>query len=614
MLIDYQENSLELILPLLKDLVREGEINDMWLFNRGIDNILNMKQDPMEEVESLLSLLSPFNAKSLENFEKVYPREGGINNGLRGGITHNGGYQELAYLYAAVGDLDRVIQSTDSVIKYNSNYWQLHTYNNGYNILGYLLQFDHYEKAELYLNYLLSKTGYDEIQFYSFLLDRTGYLKTAFNYGFDYNPGLSMLPFDKVEWIFDAYEQSASSIPNLDERRFYKAHCFKLRGLYMDRNRRDGKINASIDEINRWFDSAIEEYESLESSFLDKSIDINYRYFGNGPRSKNWTKKYYFLYPDQLSDGFFSGRVTSNAFIKYILDNDLLSNLYTSVDDLESINDWLANYYEYTPFQDPFRNLDPLDLELLTRYFQAIKLHSNYEDFDNTFFNLLLANGYFDLAKFEGGYSFFEAINYSKLQVMANRWEYVNFTFIYNQILKMAKYLAAENMHDHAMDLIELLPNNNYKSIVYSNVADFLYDGSNRMKAFVYLDSAMIKGEKVDKSQITFPDYRYQLIQTMSGMGGRELNNIAKDMFVELSPGLKSGATNFYVVGIAWEGNYYKALQAILPDDPANSRMGHYSNILNEEGNKRPIQPGWEKYRIASNLWFKEFIPFNLNF
>ena len=56
-------------------------------------------------------------------------------------VSHNGGYEKLAYLYAALGDVPHVLSCLDSLNKYNDNYDQ--NWNNSTNIAGYFLMYGH---------------------------------------------------------------------------------------------------------------------------------------------------------------------------------------------------------------------------------------------------------------------------------------------------------------------------------------------------------------------------------------------------------------------------------------------------------------------------------------
>jgi hypothetical protein len=615
---NYIKESTGLITPILRELVDSANVDDILIFNRGIENILNSKPNPRNEIEELITLLSPFNEGSKEKFDALYPQNSGLVNGRQGPLTHNGGYQEMAYLHAAIDDYEKVIACTDSLLKYNSNYWALTTFNNGFNTLGYFLKFGHTESAEKFIDYLVRNSPYNEMNFYANLLDRTGNIKYAYGYQhFDvpnYNPGLSYMPYEHVEWIFDRFEVAAQGLTIADERHYYTAICYKSRGIYRDKNRLNKGQKRSTEDIYLLFDQAKSEYEKVGKNYLEESMEYDYRYFTNGIRNASRARKYFYIYPDFLYDGWFNERVISNVFLKYLLENKLIEQHFSSVNDLEIINDWLANYYEYDPQADITRNLDPISLDFLSQLYEGISVHPKYSSFDNTFLDLLMANKYFDVGQTELAKEHHKNLSISQLQVTANRWEYLNLTYIDNEILKLAKYLASEGDHERAKVLLEQMPDNNYKSIVYCSLAQFMYDGRDQMEAFVYLDSAVSKGTRVDESQIPFQlHYRYYLAEVMSGIGGKDLSNIAQDTFRELQPGLKQFALNRYVTGIAYEGNYYNALQAIPEDTPDNQILGLYGTIISEEAERQAVRPGWEHVAQSINK-FSNYIVFNANF
>jgi hypothetical protein len=613
------EQNVSRIMPLLESLIENGNVEQILHVNRGIEYILNVKQEPSGEINRLLALLSPFGESSGDQFEQLYPSNAGLVNGRIGSISHNGGYQEMAYLYAALGDYENVVRCTDILLTYNRNYWHFLTFNNGFNILGYFLKFGHFEQAERYLQYLIPQSGMSDMQFFPRLLDRTGHVKYTYNFQhFDapnYNSGLSLLDFDAVSWIFDRYEEAALNMGDRTLSPFYLAMCYKQRGLYLAKHQSTIDGEYSRESVFGWFDQAVQAYESLPAAVLERPVEVVYRYFSNGVRSIAKPLWYYFLYPDYKFDCWYSERVIDNAFAEYVVDRDLLKDLYTSSDHLETINDWLANYYETDPFNNVYRGLDPLTSDLLSNFYGLLEEHPDFEAFDATFLDLLLANMYFSTDQPDRAFSHFENIDLNQLQVTANRWEYLNKTLVLNEMLKLAKHLALQGRHDESKRLLNAFASNNYISIAYSVLAEFVYKTRDRQEAFAYLDSALTVGEKVDESQVPFQiDYRYFLMSTMAGIGGNDLNSIAQEIYIELPPGLKDFGLGYYITGICWEGNYFNAEQAIPEDAPGGQVIQHYITIMNEEANLREIPMGWEDLAAEMNLQFKDYVVFDANF
>ena len=81
-------------------------------------------------------------------------------------------------------------------------------------------------------------------------------------------------------------------------------------------------------------------------------------------------------------------------------------------------------------------------------------------------------------------------------------------------------------------------------------------------------------------------------------------------MFSEMQPGLKGGGLFNYILGIAWGGNYHRAVEAIPAQGSTNNELQYYTLILGEEANKLGPEEGWEKLAKQWNLVTKDYIYF----
>ena len=601
---------------LIDNIIADGKIDRVLTLNQGIENYINWSNEPQDGINHLISVLSPFNSKSYKTFKQFYPQEGGILNGRRGNITHNGGYQQIASLLASKGQLPLVIQATDSLLKYNRNYFNIMTFNNGTNILGYLAQFDFKIEAENYLEYLSANTNISRVKLMNYTMDHTGNIKfmyksiRMFEEG-NYNPGLSILSRRSSNFLFDLYEKIIKEDENGDSELFYLAMLYKQRGAYLgwQQHLPANKINTA--SIDNWFDKALQVYGNISDKFKLDTEEINYRYFTDGIRGKTFSYEYFFLYPDYFYDQWHSDKYVSTAFLEYILGNNLLNELYHSSAELEIINDWLANYNETNPFGNEARNLAPFNTEVLTRMMNAIENHPQGGDFDKTFLQLLLANQAFDNGDTEGGMSFFENLDLKKISPLANRWEYINYTAIYNQLVILTKALANNGYHEEAMKLIEATPDSSYKTYIYGVIANYLYTNNDESKAFAYLDSAFVNQSRMLTNTLNFfTDPRFPIINTLAGIGGTSFNSEARNMFIEMPPGLKGGGLSSYILGIAWGGNYHRAVEAIPAQGSISDEIQYYTVILSEEANKIGARDGWQRLARQWDFITKDYIYF----
>ena len=592
----------EKIPDLIDDIVQEGRIDRILTLNQAIENFINWNNNPRDGINRFLSLLSPFESSSYPSFMAFYPAKGGIRNGRTGNISHNGGYQELASLYASTGNLKLAEQATDSLVKYSANYFEIMSFNNATNILGYFVQFEYLHEAEQYLNYLNDKTGLSKRRLMMLTMDHSTGVKYMY---FDervlnesnYNPGLSILSLQGIEFLFDLNEKVIKEEENSDAEAFYLALLYKYHGSILSYINHLPSNHIDSSQVNHWYRQAVRSYSTVSEKFKQESEEINYRYWNNGIRKRSFTHEYFFLYPDYFYNQWQSDKFISTSFIEFLIISKQFGKIYSSGEDLEHINDWIANYYEYSPFSQRIRNLTPLDSELLYRLEISLNQHASGDEFDRTFIQLLLANDSFEKGDIETAMKFTNALDIEKISPLANRWEYLNYTYVYNLLVRLAKNCTLNNFDEQALDLIEATPNAMYKSFIYSEIANFLYKNKQEPKAFAYLDSAYANYDKVNQADLltsTF-DPRYSLITTLSGIGGSSLTLRARNLFIEMPPGIKTGGLFSYVTGMAYQGNYFQAVQAIPEQGPTNQEINHYSDILFEEARKNGVRNGWGK-------------------
>jgi hypothetical protein len=428
----------------------------------------------------------------------------------------------------------------------------------------------------------------------------------------NYNPNLAILLRTDVELLFELAESAILELSDKQARSFQLALLYKQRGSFLSASDNLPSQNITKEEIYPWFDKAFEQYTKVAKVYLEKSETINYRYYRDGFRRREFKRDYFFVYPDYFYDQWHSEKFVSTSFMQYILDKELFNKIYTNVEELEIINDWLANYYEFYPFANKTRGLPAFDQELIKKVYIAIRVNPAAAGFDHTFLQLLLTNLALDEGDLQEAEQIYGAIDLRKISSLANRWQYLNYTFIYNEVLKIAKKFALNNMNEKALALIEIAPNRLFKSTMYSEVARYLYARNNEPLAFRFLDSAIVNDEKLKTTDVesTVLNSRLYLIGTMSGIGGETLNQKALESFVELGPYSKNQGEQFYIQGIAREGNYYRAVQAIPQESPTNARLNHFINIMFEESRYIAPRPGWQELNATRNNIFLDYIYF----
>ena len=173
----------------------------------------------------------------------------------------------------------------------------------------------------------------------------------------------------------------------------------------------------------------------------------------------------------------------------------------------------------------------------------------------------------------------------------ANLGQYLNHTFFFNELLKIAIVLAERGKAAEAIALVKRNPILNEKLMMMSKIAESLYKRGNP-EAFVYLDSVFTWRKRIDDNSLTGPDYRLSLIHSISRIGGRTMTNMANQILLDVTPSVplffqkKEMALTELVRGIASEGNYHLAYQTMSADFAVDLELTCYNTILLEEAFK----------------------------
>ena len=391
----------------------------------------------------------------------------------------------------------------------------------------------------------------------------------------------------------------------------------KQKAIFIHKIRIDRGHEVDQAKLEEWLGKALTYYAQVSPGYLNGKIQITYRYYDTGIRKTSKSRNSHFLHPDHSMDGWFSTRYNSALWVKYILDKGKLETLYPSTGELEFFNNWLSDYLEIYPNGlINCQNYIEIPTSLLERLLAAIQSHPNHKGFDFNLLNLLLTNRRFKAGSTAGALERFNALDLPTLSVTANRWQYLNFTSIYNEMVTLAIHLGSTGKHQEAIQVIQSLPDLNYRAAVFSKVAGSLYQRSFTEKSFIYLDSAFQNRKLIDDNALGIFDYRYYMINALSKIGGNELNQISTNILTNMPDNKKPGGIIQYVTGLAFEGNYFSAWQSITYDLSVTNELECLNQILASEINYTSggdTLSGWEGYD-AFSYHLTNYIVFNNNF
>ncbi len=145
-----------------------------------------------------------------------------------------------------------------------------------------------------------------------------------------------------------------------------------------------------------------------------------------------------------------------------------------------------------------------------------------------------------------------------------NRYEYLEKVFFLNKMNQLAVNLAAMGKMQEAVDVVAKFEEDREKALSYFSMAERLYKQNANPYAFVFLDSAYAISGRIDYADnMPRVDARYYQIQVLSEIGSKAINEKAAEILRDLPENGKYGGVFLRVAGIAYEGNYYRALTAI---------------------------------------------------
>ncbi len=200
-------------------------------------------RSPVVEIEEIIKILSPFEGTTRSDWvANHYQRD---NLAVRGAsnksFNFNGLFQELAYLYAASGNVPRVLQSMDTLLRYNQNYFQ-NDYgtipDNAAHIAACFYRYAKTDQLNEFVSGYCQRKKISEQEFYARLLARcklyefsTGVLNFP-TFDWDFNLSLEYSDDKQLDFFFTKYREVINrTVIDLNERKFQLALSFKDEGI-----------------------------------------------------------------------------------------------------------------------------------------------------------------------------------------------------------------------------------------------------------------------------------------------------------------------------------------------------------------------------------------------
>ncbi len=580
--------------------------------NLALQFWLTFGEPTSASVDEVLSVLTPFDGQPADVFNTYYPLGSFEPNG-RLPINFNGGYHTLASLYAAKGDVAHVVMCFEKMIASGQrNYFEVaRVFNNHINIMGYFYLYGYRDRVPQVVNWVSTNTvDNPPLTLYRNTAIRSGYLFHLFNINIFkqfrahrgyVHPNLYRAPTEVMEALFEDYEKSIRQITNDSERNFQLAMNYKRKAMFLSKYHYDRQLPVPQGELDRLFANALQHYRLVDNAYLQTSQNLSVPYFGDGVRERTIKRKQLFIYPDYM-EGWFARAYHSDAFFTYLHRNNLLSELYQQPEDFETLHIWVAKAFEKFPsFPTTYRN----DYEIPDATFQAllefIDRAPARNRFDKNLVCLVLANRNFERGDIQKGMAYYRLASWDEISKSADRYEYLERTFFLNQLKYLAANLALAGNDEEATKTAERFDKPYQRVYAYIFMADRLYRNNFNPQTFVYLDSAMRLMKPIDFNSSPL-DCRFDMLSLLSRIGSEPMNALALEILRDIPENQKNGAIQTMAEGIAFEGNFYRAVKLLPPSLTEDDDMFSRALILREYCKKRDQAAGIKTWQATDQL------------
>lgn len=320
--------------------------------NFAFEVLLNSSAWADQELSELIKLISPLEENYIGHLSDLYKKDNTIKVGYKSStFNHNGLYQELAYMYANIGNVEKSLSCVDTLMKYNNSYFQ-NNYNlltnNATNISIYFLKNGFDQEWEEFIRQYSSRSGSNIIDFIDKLAGRSlvspsydSHLITS-NIQYLQNNNTGLMDISMRNKVFDLYESELMKLKNPDERNFRLALLYKHRALFSAQNQVLLKGSFDMKNLIPIYDKAMDYYQQVSEEYLMDSADRMYW----GARSRKSRRKAQFIFPGYLEyqliwvRDLFSFHYMNTSFINYLVLRKSVNELYSDQEDINMISEW----------------------------------------------------------------------------------------------------------------------------------------------------------------------------------------------------------------------------------------------------------------------------------
>ncbi len=582
------------------------EINSL---HRVLEHAINHNAFSKVELQKLTQILSPFENKTRSAWVlKNYQRDNLMRRSrLDYGFKFNGLYQELAYIYAALGETSKALQAVDSILFYNQSYHQndyTAMLDNASNITGVFYTSSNVDQLDGFVSGYCSRKKIEEPEFYERLLARSiPYVQIADNSdptltNFS-NGNLQYSTLDQVSYFSDKYRESIIKAGMKPAARDFKlALAYRneglLKALLLDFR------NEKSQESDMLYDKAMALYESVEPGFLQESIRI----VGQGSADFiTVSNSFLFTFPDyrtpfnHIEPRSQVGFYTTASFVDYCFRKNLVKKLYSTPQDIASLEDWIFVHFVANRVNANFVMRKPVNYEVITKIEAALQssdalksadLHLLYLQLGEQAF---LANNKQDFLKWKDKFKS-ELVFGSVNRGFGPR--------VFKAYAEMVAGLIHYDLPDSAYQLVQRFKNPVNRSSLYAYAAyQFIRRDISSEKVDALLDSAYAEIGRIENLATGQPN-RSLIAYALALQNDTEKLKEGYSVIKNLQG--KSLSIQLICRSLGYRGELFKAMQAIPSEASDDDRVQFIRNIL-QGYQYNEMKPAWSKYS-TNYFWF----------
>ena len=601
---------------------KPAEFHDIQFLSLAMSESMNSMALSPVDIKYIIHELSPFENTErdswvLNHYKRENVQRRGTNNY---GFSFNGLFQDLGYLYAAIGESSLAARCTDSLLHYSSNYYQNDfgtSVDNASHIAGYFYIYGKQDSLDAFVaNYVAAK-NITSIEFYKRL---TAASMININTGFDYyfysggggqelsNLELKYCSDSMLSFFFDKLKQSIQTLTRKDEVNLEMAYALKNQGVLLaNRNEMRGRPGNG----DSYFKEAIARYMLVPAADLEKEIVVSN---GGGATGSNLPAKYLFLFPDfrvpfhpfeprAILDNYNSG-----AFIKYLLDNNLFDSIYTKDQDLKYFEEWLLGYNNAI-CSATWTMKDQMPVSMLERLELKIRQKDPGHNVDLNFLYLHLANQEFNNQQGTKAISYAEKINEGNL---LNSFQQTNNgnanSYTFELISNIVSGLGENDRFDLILKLVNVFKKKINRSSIYGYASSVLsLQRKDPVIARRFLDSAMAEMKRIDKPDF-FEPHKAKIALALMYLDPAANENEATRVIKNTQ--VRFDAYYEYGEAFAFHNKLYEATKRMPPLFSSGDQAYFLKYIIVGYNSRKEVEPKWKKFLNNEFILARRYLPY----